>query len=124
MWKGGSELQVMTPLPEDPLDPLDPVDPLDCSKLVFYLSETLLSPYLAAPGGQIGFSYVSPQSTCSKWRDTRVDYHTWVVRHFEQVDCLQNIKTSPVGPCCIILYIHPSDILRNPPWSAQTLKFH
>ena len=49
----------------------------------------------------MGFSYVSPQSTCSKWRDTRVEYHTWVVRHFEQVDCLQNIKTSPVGPCCI-----------------------
>ena len=85
----GSEQQFTTSLPVDCLDPVDPVDPLDCSKLVFYLSETLLSPYLAAPGGQIGFSYVSPQSTCSKWRDTRVEYHTRARRHFEQVDCLQ-----------------------------------
>ena len=26
---GGSEPQLLTPLPEDPLDPLDPADPAD-----------------------------------------------------------------------------------------------
>ena len=36
--KGGSEQQVMTPLP------LDPVDPVACSKLVFRVRETLLLP--------------------------------------------------------------------------------
>mgnify|MGYP003325166571 CR=1 FL=1 len=29
MWKGGSEQQVMTPFPVDPVDPRDPVDPQD-----------------------------------------------------------------------------------------------
>ena len=39
--KGGSEQQLMTPLPEDSEDPLDPVA---CSKLVFCVRETLLLP--------------------------------------------------------------------------------
>ena len=39
--KGGSEQQLMTPLP---LDPVDPLDPLACSKLVFRVRETLLLP--------------------------------------------------------------------------------
>ncbi len=29
VWKGGSDLQLMTAFPGDPLDPLDPLDPVD-----------------------------------------------------------------------------------------------
>ena len=42
--KGGSEQQLMTTLPEDPVDPVDTVDPVACSKLVFRVRETLLLP--------------------------------------------------------------------------------
>ena len=39
VWKGGSEEQLLPPLPEDPEDP---EDPLACAKLVFRLRETIL----------------------------------------------------------------------------------
>ena len=72
MWNGGSELQLMTPLqldPVDPLDPLDPVDPVACSKLVFYLSETLLFPSRALPDpGQL--QGASGESFGRVWRSS------------------------------------------------------
>ena len=32
VWKGGSELQLATSFPVDPVDPVDCADPLACSK--------------------------------------------------------------------------------------------
>ena len=60
MWKGGSELQVLTPFCEDPLDPRDrrsvgkssvslKPEATFCQKVSFRVSETILFPTLADP---------------------------------------------------------------------------